>query len=212
MDRLIPRDEAIFRYLAKRRVATLSQLQARFFPSYQTARKRLRILHVYGYLKRYSLPMGEESSKAWETAYCLSDKGRQTVAALTGLDIKRIPRVELDIKTRHTVATNGVLDAIGLDRADTEVPLPGGLIADALGPIKSGYVAIEVDRSYNDLRQKAARYGDLMQKEPLRLLVVTFRPAAVEKAFAGLPRPAIVVEFAKLQQEATLDWLRRELA
>jgi hypothetical protein len=156
--------------------------------------------------------MGEQAEKVWETVYCLSDTGRKVVAALTGLDIARIPRVELDIKTRHVVTTNGVLDAIGLDKANTEAPLPGGLIADALTPSGRGYLAVEVDRSANDLRDKAKKYGELMKKEPLRLLVVTHRAVAVEKAFAGLPKPAVVVTFEQMRQPHIIEWLRKELA
>lgn len=150
--------------------------------------------------------MGKESPKTWETVFCLTDTGRRVVSSLTGADLAKVPRVELDIRTRHVVAVNGVLDALGWEEAWTEVQIAKELIADALSPCKGGYVAVEVDRSATPIKEKVAKYAG----KPYRLLVVTHRPAAWEKACAGMK--AIVVSFDSLKQPHTLDWLRKELA
>jgi hypothetical protein len=152
--------------------------------------------------------MGKEATKLWETVFCLTDTGRRVVSSLTGADLAKVPKVSLDIRTRHVVAVNGVLDALGWEDAWTEVPLGKELIADALAPCKGGYVAVEVDRSATPIVEKVQRY----KEKPHRLLVVTHRPAPWERACAGLPKPALVIAFDQLQQQHTLDWLRKELA
>lgn len=194
MLRLQARDEAILVYLARRRAATMSQLQRKFFPSYRATARRTRDLVTDGLLTRHPLPLDDR----WESVFSLSTKGRRLGAKM--LDVDNVPSARIDIRIWHVLAVNEALDCLGLD-GETEVAV-GAVIADAVCP---GPIYVEVDRGHGDLRKKARRYDRLGP-----LVIVTPRPKMAERAFR-MHGNVVVVPDKMLGDARVGEALREEL-
>ena len=113
------RDLAVLQALQEFGLATRAQVQALFFPSLQTASKRLQLLFHGGYVERRVFPRAffdfgspqTATTAVWGTppmVYVLTPKGRELLAACQGeeaaADQDRAPEIQSPIFLAHRLA------------------------------------------------------------------------------------------------------------
>lgn len=193
MFRLTKRDYKILNLLAKLKALRLRHIQGMFFPSYQTAVRRLKKLDQNKYVKRAYIPSDNQFPEA---VFVLGKEGATITGGIAG---------RINHKTQHVLAVNDVILALKLP-AETEYNA-GNFVADALLQYRGTQIFLELDRSNNDFRGKITNYNSVGGV----VLIVTHRVKAITGLIGKTNTRYILVDIAIINRQQVISRILEQL-